>query len=443
MKKKILQIKYKQFRDLCLRLLKMKTRRSRGQGAKIKSLTQKVKQLFAELKGQVSYAHLLKVPGAALVCLGMTFAQQAQGQITFADPAINPFNLNITQDDTAVLKLVDIDGDGDFDIMAAEYDNTSFYENTGTATNPVFAPKVISPFGLTSSNGYTLVSDFSDLDNDGDLDMISMQDDQSLFYFQNIGTATAPEFATPVANPFGLVPPNNDYSLPVFVDLDGDGDIDLFTANYGSFNYFENTGTPEAPQFATRVSNPFGLTAEEDTYSFPAFVDLDNDGDMDIFAGEYYNGIRYYENTGTAQAPSFAAAIADPFGIAPTQEEVIVFPTFADLDSDGDEDLLTAEYYDNTTVVYYENVTVISSVTEVPADLTLSVFPNPTTDRLTVQSNYDLENVEVFNILGQSVLREKGNVNSISLENLPDGMYEVRMELEQGGFAIEKVFKRS
>ncbi|HEB31457.1 MAG TPA: hypothetical protein ENI15_11385, partial [Spirochaetes bacterium] len=169
----------------------------------------------------------------------------------------------------------------------------------------------------------------------------------------NFQTATiGPLFAAPVQNPFGLT--NVLYlAAPTFADLDGDGDMDLLAGEYyGNFQYFENTGTAFAPAFAAPVENPFGLTNTY-FYSFPAFADLDGDGDMDLLAGEYYGNFQYFENTGTAFAPAFAAPVQNDFGL--TNVLYLAAPAFADLDGDGDMDLLAGEAYGNFQ--YFENTT--------------------------------------------------------------------------------------
>ena len=135
-------------------------------------------------------------------------------------------------------------------------------------------------------------------------------------------------------------------------DIDNDGDMDLLVGEYnegaggiGSMQYFENTGSSVNPQFASPQENPFGLTpAYIHLVASPDFADLDDDGDMDLLVGVYDENVgdvgsmQYFENTGSATAPSFAAPQQNPFGLVSTYYNA--FPAFADLDNDGDMDLL-------------------------------------------------------------------------------------------------------
>jgi hypothetical protein len=50
------------------------------------------------------------------------------------------------------------------------------------------------------------------------------------------------------------------------------------------------------PGFAAPVINPFGLP-NVGWNSSPEFVDIDGDGDLDAFIGEYYGDTYYFENT--------------------------------------------------------------------------------------------------------------------------------------------------
>jgi hypothetical protein len=155
--------------------------------------------------------------------------------------------------------------------------------------------------------------------------------------------ATAPiAFAeqTGAANPVNTVAVGG-HSTPRFADLDGDGDLDAVVGNLqGTLNYFENTGSAIAPAFTARTgaANPFNGVAGY--FSAPSFADLDGDGDLDVLVGQYDGTLRYFEKTGSAIAPAFIeqTGAANPFngvGVGSMSN-----PSFADLDGDGDLDAL-------------------------------------------------------------------------------------------------------
>ena len=273
------------------------------------------------------------------------------GAPAFASPVTNPFGLSDVGSRSRP-SFADLDGDGDLDTFIGAYSGDAFFfENMGTADAPAFAQPEENPFGLADV-GLNGTPTFGDLDGDGDLDAFIGERYGDTLFFENLGTASAPAFAVPEAHPFGLAD-LGDRSAPTFADLDGDGDLDAFNGeNFGRTFFFENLGTPSAPAFVAPVTNPFGL-AGVGYRSVPTFADLDGDGDLDAFVGEYYGATVFFENTGTASAPAFAAPVTNPFGLASV--DYYGAPTFADLDGDGDLDAFIGEDLGNT--VFFENVT--------------------------------------------------------------------------------------
>jgi type IX secretion system substrate protein/VCBS repeat protein len=228
--------------------------------------------------------------------------------------------------------LGDIDGDGDFDLLTGhDGDVLQFYRNTGTNTAAVFTFEtgtIFPSINTVSGNYYDELSpSFVDIDADGDLDvMIGNEDISNMVMLKNTGTATAPVYtfigATDTSNPFAAVNPvHTGYARvePGFGDIDKDGDIDAWISGETVTQYFRNTGTPAAASFleVTGTNNPFASFVR-DGYSYAAFVDIDADGDKDYFVGSG-TFIDFYLNTD----PSSNVSVADMDNIS---NMVSVFP---------------------------------------------------------------------------------------------------------------------
>ncbi|MGF1989696.1 MAG: FG-GAP-like repeat-containing protein, partial [Nostoc sp. ZfuVER08] len=244
--------------------------------------------------------------------------------------------------------FVDIDRDGDLDAFVGNSGgNTFFYRNTGSATAPSFATPSTNPFGLTNVGVGSASPTFVDIDRDGDLDAFVVNGVGNTLFYRNTGSATAPSFATPSTNPFGLTDVGSNASSS-FGDIDGDGDLDVFLGNSaGDIIFFRNTGSAAAPSFAAATTNPFGLS-KVGNLATPSLVDIDGDGDLDAFVGEASGNTRFFRNTGSASNPQFATLITNPFGLSDVGS--FSAPTFADIDGDGDLDALVGNTYGNTVL---------------------------------------------------------------------------------------------
>lgn len=215
----------------------------------------------------------------------------------------------------------------------------------------------LSPFGLTNNNEIHFTAG-ADMDNDGDFDLItggfSVGAVGFLRYFENTGDSSMASFTLDSINsPVGSISTNY-FSIPILVDIDADGDQDLFVSEYtGVLNYYENIGTPTSPIFSA-AQTPFGLNLILPGVIFidMKFADIDNDGDFDVFAGSYYSAVTYFENTGDSANAVFGTPVQNPFGIVPPAYSG--FPELTDIDLDGDLDLfIQGAYYG--PMYYYEN----------------------------------------------------------------------------------------
>jgi hypothetical protein len=215
--------------------------------------------------------------------------------------AANPFDA-IDVGFSSVPTFADIDNDGDLDAIIGERNGTlKHYLNTGTSTAPTYIEQTGAANPLNGiSAGTFSAPDFVDLDSDGDLDVVVGNFAGNLSYYQNTGTSANPVYAqqTGAANPFNGIDVGS-RANSAFVDVDFDGDLDAVVGGAdGKLKYYKNTGSSLNPVYSqqTGVNNPFDnvLVAQG---SAPMFVDGDGDSDLDLVIGDSTGTLSYYQNT--------------------------------------------------------------------------------------------------------------------------------------------------
>jgi hypothetical protein len=178
-----------------------------------------------------------------------------------------------------------------------------------------------------------------DLDRDGDLDLllankIEPGDDtrSRVHVFENVGSARSPSFRAREA----LDVPAAFHHAPAFGDLDDDGDADLVLGSWGPrIAWYRNTGDSGIPSFELVDSAAAVLTRGSN--ATPAVADLDGDGDLDLLVGEAGGTLNFYRNEGLGGAPRFQL-VDDAFESIDVGRRSA--PVLADLDGDGLVELL-------------------------------------------------------------------------------------------------------
>jgi hypothetical protein len=364
-------------------------------------LKRRIAKLFLRLTG-LNKAIRLGFASVALIGSSTMLVTSTAKAQSFAPEAINTFGLDSAYANRPT--FADLDNDGDKDMMIGDtLGNNLYYKNSGTAAAPNFDAPVINPFGLTPTTYFSFPY-FVDLDNDGDFDILAGDIYGAFYYYANTGTASSPAFAAWVAAPFSLPSGGTgDYTATLsMADMDNDGDKDLFAGGFtGNFYYYPNNGTASAASFGSPLTNPFSIVIPGDSLSVPVLGDLDGDGDFDLLSGSYYGNFHYYQNTGTVSAPAFATAQINPFGLTPVYGGLSL-PELADLDNDGDLDLMSGEYYGAWH--YFQNNYPLSAISSNIEDITLTLFPNPASNSITIFTSKSFAHkICINNVSGKEV----------------------------------------
>ena len=190
-----------------------------------------------------------------------------------------------------------------------------------------------------------------DYDGDGWLDIYLAQGDTGTsVLYENRSQGGSYSFAD-VTNVAGVAGSSGDKaSGPAFADYDGDGDLDLFigSVEYSSLRLYNNQGDGSFNE----VTADAGLANidRENSVGF-AFGDYDQDEDLDLFIAHWTftrdelptgTTLHLWQNNGDGTFSDVSDESLITGTIIEAEFDYTFAPTFADIDSDGDLDLLVA-----------------------------------------------------------------------------------------------------
>ncbi len=229
--------------------------------------------------------------------------------------------------------LADLDSDGDLDVLSASArdDRIAWHENLDGQGE--FGPQQT----LTTATDYAISVFAADFDGDGDLDIVSASPggEDKLSWFENFGSGIfGPEQI--IADRFGSV-----WST-FATDMDGDGDVDVVSASAFDDRLSWHENLDGQGQFGP----PRLITNETDSPRSVIAADLDGDGDADVLsASPRDDKVAWYQNLD-------GQGTFGPQRVLSAQAAHALAVTAADLDGDGDVDVLSSSYDDNTVAVY-------------------------------------------------------------------------------------------
>ena len=268
----------------------------------------------------------------------------------------------------SAIKFIDLDGDQDLDLAWGDYFQRSLYIiwNIGTPQIPIMDSENFfyqyPPNDPVYTSGQNMPS-FTDIDGDGDMDLFvtilggdgPIQLNDNFIMYENIGTSSNPIYEHSTNNFLGTLDLFSDV-VPTFIDINDDGISDFFAGQDYTTESFPTQG--RLFYFENNISDDLVYTLQDSAYLglevglsiAPEFIDIDNDNDFDLFIGEYNGKIKYYRNDGNSTTPNFI----NVGYLSDIDLGFFSVPEFCDIDNDGDYDLFIGNY--NGQIYFYENI---------------------------------------------------------------------------------------
>jgi hypothetical protein len=261
--------------------------------------------------------------------------------------------------ESAAPVLYDLNGDGLLDLIVSSDGRyvrdsvlnpiVAYYENVGTASNPIFNLVTENFANLSSFQlGARPIPAFGDLTGNGLPDMIVGSEDGHIHFFTNTGTLSNPAFTLTSAF-LGNINVGM-YAAPFLYDIDGDGGLDLIIGNWmGTIHHYKNNLSQ--PLSFTLVTERFGgvnVKSPQFHVGFSNPILFEHGNQLNLLVGTYDMGVVQFDSIaqvlnaplnvlaespiGTSVSPSFNET---PFGATRRTGRNQILFTASELKSEG------------------------------------------------------------------------------------------------------------
>jgi uncharacterized repeat protein (TIGR01451 family) len=243
--------------------------------------------------------------------------------------------------DSWTVSTIDYDNDGDDDLF--------FTDRTGSQSNKLFRNNghcvftAVTTGNLVTDMAKSIASSWADFDNDGDLDVVVANNTlKANFFYVNNGNGTFTKNTTA-----GFVQNVGYYHHVSWIDVDNDGQLELYFGNYWPTKFNELWRRNAQGNWELWQDNLLSQITGSGVGS--TWCDYDNDGYQDLVILNNAGGNnRMYRNLGNGQFVAVSNVITADGGNS-------VASTWGDIDNDGDMDLYISNASNTNNDLYINN----------------------------------------------------------------------------------------
>lgn len=342
--------------------------------------------------------------------------------------------------------FIDYNNDGLMDIVISNtgYWDTSNTYTTGLALYKNIGSTTLAKFELISRDwlGFSnlhipnMAPCFGDLDNDGDLDMVCGANDGTLHFFRNNNSSTQTLDLQYIPNYFSQIDVGN-FSTPFIFDFDKDGKKEIIIGEQNNnINLIGNSGSIQNPIYTTltdslykiKLSNYLSYPTGRSRLSIEKLAKNDQPRIILSFANGTIYILDYFDPNYNNIHTKITDSIPLHSGIFSPKNGGF-FYSFADLNNDSKPEIVIGNPQGGL-YLYRNTSSNVGNQNDIKK-LDVSVYPNPVSENIFVQSNgiEKIQHVQLFDISGKQILSidEENTFYKIDTKNLSKGIYLLKV----------------